>query len=170
MKNALILGTALMLAACSNASETAETETQSVVQVAQVDTMAEMDHSAMKMNAEMKMDAEMDIKTRAVLVYADWCGSCKALDPKIKAVQAMGVMPGVDYVTLDYTDKNADNFYAQAAMAGVEDAVRTELDGTIKTGVLLLVDLDDARVISKVTKADEPAQIAAKIQAALAAS
>ncbi|MGJ8560260.1 MAG: thioredoxin domain-containing protein [Litorimonas sp.] len=165
MKNALILpaaliSTALILSACSNASDTTEVGTSKVVQVADAPVAMDVATDAITMNA----------KTKAVLVYADWCSSCKILDPKIKAVQAMGPMPGVEFVTLDYTDKNPDNFYAQAAAAGVEDAVRTELDGTIKTGWLLLVDVDDARVLSKVTKADDAAQITAKIKAALAAS
>lgn len=194
MKNALILpaafmSTALMLSACSNASDTADAGTSAVVQVVDAspatdmdhsDTdMAEMEHSDMDMaDADMvdtamqdaTMDVAMETKTKAVLLYADWCSSCKILDPKIKAVQAMGPMPGVEFVTLDYTDKNADNFYAQAANAGVEEAIRTELDGTIKTGWLLLVDVDDARVVSKVTKGDDIAQIATKIKDALAAS
>lgn len=179
MKNALILpaaliSTALILSACSNASETADAGTSEVVQVVDASLTTDMAHSDMASD-DMRMDVAsdtmaMEAKTKAVLVYADWCGSCKILDPKIKAVQAMGPMPGVEFVTLDYTDKNADNFYAQAAAAGVEDAVRTELDGTIKTGWLLLVDVDDARVLSKVTKADDAAQITAKIKAALAAS
>lgn len=189
MKNALILpaafmSTALMLSACSNASDTADVGTSAVVEVVAASPatdmdhsdidMAEMDHSDMDTADTAMQDATMDLamatKTKAVLVYADWCSSCKILDPKIKAVQAMGPMPGVEFVTLDYTDKNADNFYAQAAAAGVEDAVRAELDGTIKTGWLLLVDVDDARVLSKVTKDDDAAEIAAKIKAALAAS
>lgn len=168
MKNALILpasliGAALMLTACSNATDSAQTRTSAVVQV--VD--APMATNDMPMTADTM---KVETKTKAVLVYADWCSSCKILDPKIKAVQAMGPIPGVEFVTLDYTDKNADNFYAQAAAAGVEAAVRAELDGAIKTGWLLLVDVDDARVLSKVTKADDAALIAAKIKAALAAS
>lgn len=182
MKNALILpaafiGTALMLSACSNATDTADTGTSAVVQVVDAPVAAtNMDHSDMAdtdmaaHDMDTKMDMAMDTKTKAVLIYADWCSSCKILDPKIKAVQAMGPMPGVEFVTLDYTDKNADNFYAQAADAGVETAVRTELDGTIKTGWLLLVDMDDARVVTKVTKADDTQQIIAKIKEALAAS
>jgi thiol-disulfide isomerase/thioredoxin len=170
MKNALILpasliGAALMLTACSNATDSADTGTSAVVQI--VEAPMATDDMTMDMAADTM---RVETKTKAVLVYADWCSSCKILDPKIKAVQAMGPMPGVEFVTLDYTDKNADNFYAQAADAGVEAAVRAELDGTIKTGWLLLVDVDDARVVSKVTKADDAAQIATKIKAALAAS
>ena len=111
-----------------------------------------------------------DAKTAAVLVYADWCGSCKALDPKIEKVHAMGDIPGLAFITLDYTDKDADNFYAQAKAAGVHDAVQTYLDGKIKTGMLLLVDVDDGKVIGKVTKELEPNEIVSALKDALAAS
>ncbi|WP_371396631.1 TlpA family protein disulfide reductase [Fretibacter rubidus] len=104
-----------------------------------------------------------DIKAKAVLIYADWCGSCKVLDPKIKAARDMardmGDVPALDFVTLDYTDKDVDAFYAQAKAAGVEDAVRAHLDGTIKTGLLLMVDLDDQAVLDVITKAQDAQQI-----------
>ena len=112
----------------------------------------------------------MDVKTKAVLVYADWCGSCKVLDPKIEKVKSMGAIPGVDFVTLDYTSKDADDFYAQADEAGVGKAVRDYLEGTIKTGVLLLVDADDEKVIGKVTKTSEPGEIVTALKDAVSAS
>lgn len=170
MKTTLILpaalfSTALILSACSNASEAGDSERAAVVQIDATPVSAEIAATDGAMS-----ETAMETKTTAVLLYADWCSSCKILDPKIKAVQAMGAMPGLDFVTLDYTAKNPDDFYAQAAAAGVESAVRTELGGAIKTGWLLLVDMDDARVIGKVTKADDAAQIAAKLKDALAAS
>lgn len=161
MYRPLILASAAVLIACSGASDT-DTTSPAVV------TVADAPVSAQSMATDDAVAVET--RTKAVLVYADWCGSCKVLDPKIKAVQAMGPIPGVDFVTLDYTDRDADSFYAQARDAGVETAVRTELDGTIKTGWLLLIDVDDARVLSKVTREDDTAQIATKIKDALAAS
>lgn len=112
----------------------------------------------------------MDTKTKAVLIYADWCGSCKVLDPKIKKVQSMGDIPGLEFVTLDYTAKDSEAFYAQAEAFGVGAAVKTYLDGTIKTGQLLLIDLDDQKVVGKVTKTLEPAGILTAIKDAIHAS
>ena len=112
----------------------------------------------------------VEVKTKAVLIYADWCGSCKILDPKIKAIQSSVTIPGLDFVTLDYSDKNADNFYEQAEAAGVGDAIKTYLAGTIKTGQLVLVDVDDQKVLSKVTKTFEPADITAALKKAVVAS
>ena len=118
----------------------------------------------------VKASEVMDTKTKAVLIYADWCGSCKVLDPKIKKVQSMGNIPGVEYVTLDYTAKDAEAFYAQAEAAGVQDVVKAYFDGTIKTGQLLLVDMDDQKVVGKVTKTLEPAQILSAVKEAVKAS
>ena len=120
-------------------------------------------------------DKAMDVvaiapKTKAVLVYADWCGSCKVLDPKIEKVKSMGAIPGVEFVVLDYTAKDTAAFYAEAQAAGVEEAVRTHLDGAIKTGQLLLVDLDDQTVRGTVKKDMDASAILGKIKDVLAAS
>ena len=94
----------------------------------------------------------MSANTKAVLIYADWCGSCKVLDPKVKEVQSMGNIPGLEFVTLDYTAKDANAFYVQAEAAGVGEAVKTYLDGTIKTGQLLLIDVDDKKSYAKLQR------------------
>ena len=73
-------------------------------------------------------------------------------------------------MTLDYTAKDANAFYVQAEAAGVGEAVKTYLDGTIKTGQLLLIDVDDKKVLRKVTKTLEPAEILTAIKEAMAAS
>lgn len=112
----------------------------------------------------------MNAKTKAVLIYAKWCGSCKILDPKIKDVQSQVSIPSLEFVTLDYTDKDPYAFYAQAEAAGVGEAVRNYFDGTIKTGQLLLIDVDDKTVLSKVTKTSNPAEILASIKEAVASS
>ena len=122
-------------------------------------------HAAMDMPGKV-----LETKTKAVLIYADWCGSCKVLDPKLKKVQSMGPMPGIEFVTLDYTAKNADDFYAQAEAAGVGKSVKNYLNGTIKTGQLLLVDIDDEKVVGKVTKTLEPNEIVTALKDALQAS
>ncbi len=109
-------------------------------------------------------------KTKAVLIYADWCGSCKILDPQIEKARAMGHIPGLEFVVLDYTTKDDANFYAQAETAGVGQAVRTYLDGTVKTGQLVLVDVDDNKVIKKIDKTFEAPQIITALKEAIAAS
>lgn len=142
--------------------------------VADVSSVTDVATAATEKMDTMK-DKAMDVvamapKTKAVLVYADWCGSCKVLDPKIEKVKSMGAIPGVEFVVLDYTAKDADAFYADAKAAGVEDAIRTHLNGTIKTGQLLLVDLDDQTVRGTVKKDMDTGAILGKIKDVVAAS
>ncbi len=127
--------------------------------------------SAPKLDASVSAAAEvMAAKTKAVLIYADWCGSCKILDPKVKEAQGLGAIAGLDYVTLDYTEKDAADFYAQAEAAGVGGAVTAYLNGTIKTGQLVLVDMDDQKVLKKIDKTYEVPQMIEAFKDAIAAS
>jgi len=149
MKKLLIASfAALLLTGCGNAAAPGTTLKEAVA------------------NAEAVRNAKM----KAVLVYADWCSSCKVLDPAVMKARSLSPMPGVEFVVLDYTDKNEANFYAQAEAAGIEPAIRTYLDGTVKTGLLLLVDIDDGKVIQKITKADTAPAILSKIEEAITAS
>jgi len=129
-----------------------------------------------KSNNELQIETpiqatSMEIRTKAVLVYADWCGSCKVLDPKIKAVQSMENGAELEYVTLDYTNKNLKDFFSQAKASDVGSAIEAYFpDGKIKTGQLLLVDVDDQKVIGTVTKSLEASEIMETIRDAIAAS
>ncbi len=107
-----------------------------------------------------------EAKLGAVLVYADWCGSCKILDPKIEAVKSAHDFKNTAFVTLDYTDKNSDAFFRSADKAGVTKAVQDYLGDKIKTGQLLLVDMDDQKVIGVIKKDMSNADIVATISKA----
>ena len=115
-------------------------------------------------------DANVNVRTKAVLVYADWCGSCKVLDPKVQKLKAAGAVSGIDYVTLDYTDKNDANFFASAEAAGVGPAVKAHLSEKVKTGQLLLIDMDDQKVVDTITKTADYADMVSMLQAAVNAS
>lgn len=155
IKTILVGASVVALAACSQA-DAPTTSTPTSVTEAVTETVSNAAEA-------------MPVKTKAVLIYADWCGSCKVLDPKVKAAQAMSI-PGVDFVTLDYTDKDEAAFYAAADAAGVGEAITAYLDGTVKTGQLLLVDLDDQKVLTKVTKTFETPDIAQAVKDAVTAS
>lgn len=104
-----------------------------------------------------------DVRVLAVLSYADWCGSCKALDPKVKAVQAANSFDGVEFATIDFTSRDADAFFADAETLGVGDTMRATFSEQIKTGKLYLVNLDSGEVISTVDKSMDEAAITAAI-------
>lgn len=111
-----------------------------------------------------------DIKVLAVMSYADWCGSCKALDPKVKAVQAANTFDGVEFATIDYTSRDADAFFADAETLGVAGAMRATFPDKVKTGRLYLVDLDSGEVVGTVDKSMDEAAITAAITEAAALS
>ncbi|MEP1142325.1 MAG: thioredoxin family protein [Henriciella sp.] len=111
-----------------------------------------------------------DVRVLAVLSYADWCGSCKALDPKVKAVQAANSFDGVEFATIDFTSRDADAFFADAETLGVGDTMRSTFSEQIKTGRLYLVNLDTGEVISTVDKSMDEAAITAAITDAAALS
>lgn len=133
----------LVLAACGNApSETAGKSESGVAQVEEA-------------------------RLVAALSYADWCGSCQTLDPKITKARADGDF-GAAFVTLDYTVKDAEAFFNSADAAGIGEVVRAKYSGGVKTGQLLLIDVDDAEIIQIVTKEMTAAEIAEAVRTAAA--
>ena len=108
------------------------------------------------------------VKANAVLIYADWCSSCKVLDPKVQAAMPAFKGKGLNFVKLDYTDKDRGNFDAQANAAGVAPAIAKALGENVKTGQLILVSADGERVLGKVNMNHTPAEIAKKFTSAIA--
>lgn len=111
-----------------------------------------------------------DTKILAVMSYADWCGSCKALDPKVKAVQAANTFDGVEFALIDYTSRSEEAFFADAETLGVADTMRATFADKIKTGRLYLINMDTGAVISTVDKSMDEAAITAAITEAAALS
>ncbi len=111
-----------------------------------------------------------DVRVLAVLSYADWCGSCKALDPKVQAVQDANSFDGVAFAKIDYTSRSSEAFFADAETLGIGDTMRATFGDTIKTGKLYLVNLETGAVISTVDKSMDEAAIAAAITDAAALS
>ncbi|MEM9168381.1 MAG: hypothetical protein AAGC56_01905 [Pseudomonadota bacterium] len=110
-----------------------------------------------------------DAKLKAVLMYADWCPSCRALDPKLAAVRALQI-DGVRYVTLDYTRKDVDAVLAAADAAGVGPAIRDRFERKIKTGLVLLVDADAMTIVGEIDRSLSVDDIADAVRKAVAAA
>lgn len=111
----------------------------------------------------------MEAKANAVLIYADWCSSCKVLDPKLNAAKPMFDGRGINFVTLDYTAKDKADLMAQAQAAGVAPAISEALGNRVKTGQVIIVSADGERVLSKVNMTHTTEQIAEKFKAAISA-
>ena len=111
-----------------------------------------------------------DTRILAVLSYADWCGSCKALDPKIKSVQSSNRFEGVEFATLDFTNRDSDSYFSNADTLGIGAVMRTQFPNKIKTGKLYLIDLDAGVLVGTIDKNMDESAITQSIQAAASLS
>lgn len=115
-------------------------------------------HADNHMKKEMMAEAGMTV----VVYTADWCGSCKILDPAMKEAMAMEGFPEVTVVKFDMTD--AATKAASAKMAE-EKGLSKLYDPSSKTGFALIVDSETHDVLAKVTKAYDANNIAAIFKA-----
>lgn len=111
-----------------------------------------------------------DTRIAAVLVRADWCPSCRIIEPALERVRAADPVAGVTHLTLDYTARDADALFAMADAAGIGPAVRSVfVNGKIRTGVVLLVDIERQAVVDDLQKSLSAPDMAARIRAATGA-
>ncbi len=99
-----------------------------------------------------------------VLLYADWCGSCKALDPKIIKARKKANLDGQDilFVTLDLTDDTTKLQAAKMAAAlGINEVYESNAG---KTGFMLLIDAESGEKLARLTSKLEVTDIANQIQ------
>ena len=122
-----------------------------------------------KSTLEASLQAEQGDAVAAVLIFAEWCPSCKVLDPKVEAARASEDWSGVSFVLLDFTDKNSARLFEAADAAGVGPAIRKELAGGVRTGQLILVDLEDQVAVDRLTKDLSVEAISERIRTALPA-
>ncbi len=120
--------------------------------------------SAAAAATEITAPAE-DTKIIAVTSHANWCGSCKALAPKVEVVRASNTFDGVEFFVIDYTDKDVEAFFADADTLGIGEAFRTEFSEGVKTGKLYLVDTSSGAIVSRVDKTMDEDAIKTAIEA-----
>lgn len=70
----------------------------------------------------------------AVRVHADWCPNCRALDPKVDAVQQTDAWDGVTFVRIDFTQKDKAAVFAEADALGIGPAVRDYFSSESRPG------------------------------------
>ncbi|MDJ0761245.1 MAG: thioredoxin domain-containing protein [Woeseiaceae bacterium] len=106
----------------------------------------------------------------AVMFYADWCGSCKILDPEVTKARSDADLDNqpVVFVRLDLTD--ATTRYQSGLLASSLGLEEVFADYGSATGFMLLVDADSKAVLATLKKSMDAAAIADQIQGSIKAA
>lgn len=105
-------------------------------------------------------------KVVGVLFYADWCASCKALEPKLSEVKKQVMDQPIYFTRVDLTDdctKKQSGMFAE--WVGLGEVYREHAP---KTGFMLLIDPQTRQVLTKLTKTQSQAELKAAMEEALA--
>lgn len=100
-----------------------------------------------------------------LLMYADWCKSCKVLEPKLDEVKRDFEEKGVLFTRFDMTDdftRTQSRLFA--SWVGLEK-IFEENEG--RTGYMLLIDPGTKQVVSKLVKTQTSDELGQTIQSAL---
>lgn len=104
-------------------------------------------------------------KPTVAVFYADWCGSCKILEPNMmKAMEEMENKDMLNVVKFDLTDDATKA--TSAAMAGENGLTDLYNAHAPKTGFAALVK--DGKAVMKITKTDSVEVIKAKLETFIA--
>lgn len=103
-------------------------------------------------------------QTYAVMFYADWCGSCKTLDPVMKQARVDGNLDqqNVLFVKLDLTDTTSTNQAKLLADALGISTIYAENEG--KTGYVVLVDAQSQKPLAMITKTMKSEEVISLIE------
>jgi thiol-disulfide isomerase/thioredoxin len=121
---------------------------------------------ALRAQEEAKNQKVESPKVLAVLFYADWCNSCKALEPNLNKVKRDFQGQSILFTRFDLTDDFTKDQSAQyAALLGLENYYQ---ENAGKTGYMLLIDRQSKKVLGRITKQNSPEEIKAAFSNALA--
>ena len=89
-------------------------------------------------------------KVTGLLFYADWCGSCKVLDPKLDAVTPEFSHQPILFTRVDLTnDETTAHATRYANYLGLGN-IYAEYEG--RTGFMLLVDAKSKDILGRLTR------------------
>ncbi|MGH8018818.1 MAG: thioredoxin family protein [Opitutaceae bacterium] len=104
-------------------------------------------------------------KIVGLLFYADWCGFCKVLEPKLDAVKKDFAGKSIMFTRVDITDDfTKEQSALLAAQLGLSAAYA---ENAPKTGFMLLIDPSTGRVLDKLAKTQTEDELKAAINKAL---
>jgi thiol-disulfide isomerase/thioredoxin len=106
-----------------------------------------------------------DPQVIGLLFYADWCGSCKVLEPKLETVKEGLTGEPITFTRVDMTD-DATKAYSEryARWIGLGSIYEEHAPGT---GFMLLVDAESKEVLGRLTRVQSEDELRASILAAV---
>lgn len=100
----------------------------------------------------------------SVLFYADWCGSCKILDPKVEKARENKAAEGIEFIVLDMTDKNS---IANSRQVAEEQDLSPLLQKYgAATGFMVIYDRTNDDILSVVGSGSSPEEIISQFEKA----
>ena len=108
-----------------------------------------------------------EAKIIAVYFYADWCGNCKVLSPKLEEAKKTGKLEDKDilFVKLDLTSKTSiHQAILQSQAMGLGQYVQSQGSAT---GYLALLDAKTKKEITRFTRDSEVTEMVKTINANL---
>jgi|GEM_PF-3194497 len=102
--------------------------------------------------------ADKPAGTLVVKFHADYCGSCKAMQPALDQVRKEHGSDNVAYLVMNYTDEKTTAMSWEIAKAvGIQELVKAQKG---KTGFALVVDRTSGEVAGKLGKQHSAQQMA----------
>lgn len=103
----------------------------------------------------------------AITMHADWCGTCKALNPKLENVKTELEDKGVLFTRFDFTDESTiKQSELMANWIGFGNLFNEHKEAG-KTGFVILIDAETFEVLERITNNNDETEIKKTIEAYL---
>ncbi len=105
---------------------------------------------------------ESETKIIALRLYADWCGKCRALDPKVNEIKTSFNASEVLFTRFDFTDEF--NTAQTKVLANRMNLSQIFDKYAGSTGTMLLIDAKSGEVLHEITHESSEEEIVAAIK------